>query len=183
MSNRDDLVEKAAVGDPAAARELFSAVYEDLKRVAAARLAGEAAGHSLSPTALVHESFLKIGPDFQANDATHLYRAAAKAMRLILVDAARRRKSQKRGGGWTRLPTEPDQIAEERFTIDPLHFHEALERLEQANPLAATVVDLRFHAGLTWARIAETMGVSVEKVDSLWRYARARLLCDLRESE
>jgi RNA polymerase sigma factor (TIGR02999 family) len=175
MNRPDDITEQAVAGDRQATRDLFRAVYDDLRRVAAARLAGEAPGQTLTATALVHEAFLKLGPESLWNDSAHLYRTAAKVMRQILIDAARRKQSLKRGGILDRQDLNSDQVAASRNPIDPVEFDEAIGKLEAANPLASTVFEMRYYAGLTWENIAQELGISVEKTESLWSYARAKL--------
>lgn len=181
MPSAEDIIEDAAAGDGRATRDLFRIVYDDLRRMAAARLAGEAPGQTLSPTALVHEAFLKLGADMQWNDSAHLYRTAAKAIRQILIDVARRKQALKRGGFRERSDADPAAIAGKRMTFDPVEFDEAMQQLDAAHPQAAAVFELRFYAGLTWAKIADELGVSVEKVETLWCYARAKLSCSLSE--
>lgn len=182
MENPDEIINQAVAGSRQATRDLFRVVYDDLRRVAAAHLAGEAPGQTLTATALVHEAFLKLNPESQWNDPAHLYRTAAKAMRQILIDAARRKKSLKRGATFDRQDIFCNEMMSRRNPIDPVEFQEAIERLEAANPQAAEVFELRYYAGLTWENIAQFLGVSVEKIESLWRYARAKLASSITDS-
>ena len=182
MDNPDEIVNQAVSGSRQATRDLFRVVYDDLRIVAAARLAGETPGQTLTATALVHEAFLKLNPESKWNDSAHLYRTAAKAMRQILIDAARRKNSLKRGGPIDRQDISCDETMARRNPIDPVEFQEAIERLEAASPQAAEVFELRYYAGLTWEHIAQTLGVSVEKTESLWRYARAKLASSITDS-
>lgn len=175
MDRSIDITDQAVDGDRQATRDLFRAVYDDLRRVAAAKLAGEVPGQTLTATALVHEAFLKLGPESLWNDAAHLYRTAAKVMRQILIDAARRRQSLKRGGLLDRQQLHSDHPAARRTPIDPVEFDEAIRSLEATNPPASAVFEMRYYAGLTWEIIAQELGLGVEKVESLWRYARAKL--------
>lgn len=182
MDESADIVDQAIAGNRNATRDLFHTVYDDLRRLAAAQMTGEPPGITLTPTALVHESFLKISADVQWNDPAHLYRTAARAMRQILVDAARRRRSLKRGGDFDRREVDPEQLATGKKPFDLLELDEALETLQQANADAAIVVVLRYFAGMTWVEIAQTLELSVDKVESLWGYGRAKLSCLLVES-
>lgn len=175
MSEPDRIIQSAVSGNQQATRELFHLVYDDLRRVAAARLAGEAPGQTLTATALVHEAFLKLAPESKWNDSAHLYRTAARAIRQILIDAGRRKRTLKRGDNLQRVQAADMEIQNRTPVLDPLELHDSLEALESVCPEAAAVFDLRFYAGLTWENIAETLGISVEKADSLWSYARARL--------
>lgn len=175
MNEPERIIRSAMSGNQQATRELFHLVYDDLRRVAAARLAGEAPGQTLTATALVHEAFLKLAPESKWNDSAHLYRSAAKAIRQILIDAARRKRTLKRGDNMERSEIPDGEIVDRKPTLDQLEFHESLESLEAVCPDAAAVFDLRFYAGLTWEKIAETLEISVEKTESLWAYARAKL--------
>lgn len=181
MPSTDDIIDRAADGDRRATRELFETVYGDLRRIAAAQLAGEPPGQTLSPTALVHEAFLKLSPDAQWKDAQHLYRTAARAIRQILFDVARRKHSLKRGGGAARVGISASDLPARAPTVNPVELHEALEQLTSANAAAGDVFTLRHFAGLTWEQIANELEISVEKTESLWAYARARLARALTE--
>lgn len=181
MSLSDDIIDRASAGHRRATHELFRAIYDDLRRVATAQLAQEAPGQTFTATALVHEAFLKLSPQSQWNDAAHLYRTAAKAIRQILIDAARRKRSQKRGGTQERIDVPPDELAAIPAALDPIEFHEALDRLDAANAQAAEVFSLRYFGGMTWEAIAQTLGVSVEKTEALWAYSRAKLAQSLSE--
>ena len=153
-------------------------VYQALRRLAAGRLAAEPAGHTLDPTALVHEAYLKLADRLPADRSVFL-RAAAVAMRHILIDHARGKKSEKRGGG-RRVALDPDQIAAAAFDpADLLMLDEALTRLAADDPAAAAVAELRLFAGLSCDDAADTAGVSRATAFRLWQYARARLTADL----
>lgn len=175
MQSPEIITDKAVSGDRQATRDLFRIVYDDLRRVAAARLAGEAVGNTLTATALVHEAFLKISPEAEWNDSAHLFRTAAKVMRHVLIDAARRRNSAKRGGLMDRKELDAEQVVVNRRAIDPVEFDEAINRLESASPQACSVFELRHYAELTWEQIAKELGISVEKANSLWEYAAAKI--------
>ena len=163
-------------GDPHAADRLLPLVYDELRKLAAQKLAQEKPGQTLQPTALVHEAYLRlVGADDQAPHWTgrgHFF-AAAQAMRRILVEAARRKKRQKRGGQLRRvgLTDVPDLSADDRL----LALDEALARLAGEDPTAARVVELRHFAGLNHEQIATTLGVTVYQPRQKWAYARAWL--------
>lgn len=181
MGSPDETIDGVIRADSHARHMLFQNVYNDLRRVAAAHLAGEAPGQTLTATALVHEAFLRLTPESNWRDQTQLYRTAVKAIRHILIDAARRKQSLKHGGQRQRTTIPLDVVAASPSTLDPLEFHEALDRLEAANSAAAEVFSLRYFGGLTWDQIAATLGVGTEKVEALWSYARAKLAQSLSE--
>jgi RNA polymerase sigma factor (TIGR02999 family) len=169
-------------GDPQAAERLLPLVYDELRRLAAQRLAGEGPGHTLQPTALVHEAYLKlVGADPQRpwNGRVHFFAAAAEAMRRILIDHARRKHRARRGGGKTRVELgDRDDIAmvtgsgraDELLALD-----EALTRLAVADPRRAELVRLRYFAGLTLEQAAELLGISRATADRHGAFARAWL--------
>src|SRR3954462_15651902 len=169
-------------GDPQAAEQLLPLVYDELRKLAARRLAGEGRGHTLQPTALVHEAYLKlVGADPRQpwNGRVHFFAAAAEAMRRILIDHARRKHRARRGGGKTRVePGDMDDIAmvtgsgraDELLALD-----EALTRLAVADPRRAELVRLRYFAGLTLEQAAGLLGISRATADRHWAFARAWL--------
>ncbi len=166
-------------GDPWAAEELLPLVYEELRRLAARKMAQEAAGHTLHPTDLVHEAYLRLVRGGDAGgweNRGHFYAAAAEAMRRILIEAARRKASRKRGGGRKRveLPREladrPSLALDELLALD-----EALERLESEDPQSFRLVMLRYFGGLTVAQTASALGLSSRTVKRHWAFARAWL--------
>ncbi len=163
--------------------ELLSAVYDQLRAIAQQRMSQENAGHTLQATALVHEAFLRISADrivpFQ--NRAHFFAAAAEAMRRIVIDHARAKGAAKRGGAAKRAPLSVLDLASESDPAQILMLDEALVRLERAEPDAASVVRLRFFAGLTGDETAETLGVSPSHVDRLWVYARAWLLREMAD--
>ena len=165
-------------GDPAAANELLPLVYQELRRLASQKLAQEAPGHTLQATALVHEASLRLvgSPAGQQWDGRrHFFGAAAEAMRRILVESARRRHSQKRGGGMAREPIENVEVAAPEPPDELLALDEALTKLADTDPAAAELVKLRYFAGLSIPEAAEVLEVSPRTADRLWAYARAWL--------
>jgi RNA polymerase sigma factor (TIGR02999 family) len=165
-------------GDPGAAEELLPLVYEELRRLAAQKLAREKPGQTLQATALVHEAYIRL-VDVEAsqrwNSRGHFFAAAAEAMRRILVEAARRRLAAKRGGGWKREDLRESCAALPEGSADLLALNEALDRLAALDPPAAELVKLRYFAGLTGKQAAEALGVSPRRADLLWAFARAWL--------
>jgi RNA polymerase sigma factor (TIGR02999 family) len=164
-------------GDRHAADQLLPLVYDELRRLAAQKLAPEKPGQTLQPTALVHEAWLRLVGDAEPRweNRGHFFAAAAEAMRRILVDQARRRKAQKRGGTARRVPWD------DRFAVaDPqddelLALDEALAELERHDPQAAQLVKLRYFSGLTHQQAAESLGISRRVADRVWAVAKAWL--------
>lgn len=155
--------------DPGSADELFPIVYDELRRLAGHLRGGRDVAN---PTSLVHEAYLRLASDEgRAWDRLHFQRVAARAMRHVLVDRARRRGSAKRGGGWERVTL--DGLGADG--IDILELSDALERLAEADPVGSEVVDLRFFGGLSGEETAEALGCSERTVDRAWRRARALL--------
>lgn len=170
-----------AAGDPAGATALLETVYQELRRMAAARMAAERPGHTLQPTALVHEAYLRlVGPDAQWANRRHFFAAAAEAMRRVLVDHARRRTAARRGGG--AEPTAYDEgrhaqpAADERL----LAVHEVLDALEAEDPLKARIVKLRVFAGLGHDEIAALLEVNEKTVRRHWELAKVWLYRAIR---
>jgi RNA polymerase sigma factor (TIGR02999 family) len=163
-------------GDPQAADRLLPLVYDELRRLAARRLAREAPGHTLQPTALVHEAYLRLVGSEEPTGWSgrgHFFGAAAQAMRRILVEAARRKTRLKRGGRLQRaeLTDPPAPTADDRLVA----LDEALARLADEDPMAARVVELRHFAGLGHEQIAAALGITVYLARQKWNYARAWL--------
>jgi RNA polymerase sigma factor (TIGR02999 family) len=178
MGNISRVLSAIEHGDPAAAGQLLPLVYQELRKLAAQKLAREPSGLTLQPTALVHEAYIRLVGGSQPDGwdgRGHFFAAAAEAMRRILVEAARRRKAEKRGGGRGRAGLDEARLAGGRSPDEVLELDDLLERLGAANAQAAEVVKLRFFAGLTGDQAAAALGVSPRAADSLWAYARAWL--------
>jgi len=172
-------------GDAKASEELLPLVYEELRRLAAQKLANEKPGQTLQATALVHEAYLRlIGSDDQRwNSRGHFFAAAAEAMRRILVEQARRKKTQRQGGGLQRRQLDNAEIVAPEPSIDMLAVSESLERFEQVDKVAADLVKLRYYAGLTIPQAAEVLGISSTTADRYWAYARAWLHAELKKGD
>jgi RNA polymerase sigma factor (TIGR02999 family) len=178
MSDVTRLLGAAAAGDRKAAADLLPLVYDELRKLAAARMAAESADQTMQPTALVHEAYLRlIGPadELRWESRGHFFGAAAEAMRRILVDAARRKQTEKHGGRRRRIdlpdvPAELDATDEHLLALDA-----ALTRLAAEDPVAARVVELRHFAGLSIEDVAATLGMSRATAYRHWTYARAWL--------
>jgi RNA polymerase sigma factor (TIGR02999 family) len=182
MSDITRILNAIEQGQPQAAAQLLPLVYDELRRLAAQKLAQENPGQTLQPTALVHEAYLRLVSADEGqlwNGRGHFFAAAAEAMRRILVENARRKASQKRGGGQQRLDIDDLALAAPADSDDLLALDEALTGLAAADPQAAELVKLRHFAGLTVSQAAEVLGVSPRTADFLWAYARAYLLRSL----
>jgi RNA polymerase sigma factor (TIGR02999 family) len=155
--------------------ELLPLVYEELRHLAANKLAHEAPGQTLQATALVHEAWLRLAGTSRWNNRQHFFRAAAQAMHRILVDRARQRRAERHGGGlqeteWTESKAPACAPDEELLAV-----HEALERLGQRDPVSAELVNLRYYAGLSMPEAAEALGIPLRNAERLWTFARAWL--------
>jgi RNA polymerase sigma factor (TIGR02999 family) len=180
MSEVTQILNAITEGDPSAASQLLPLVYDELRRLAAQKLAHQTPGQTLQPTALVHEAYLRLVGDPEGHNwdsRGHFFAAAAEAMRRILVENARRKSRYKRGGGLIRhdldvaeLVTEPE-VREDLVALD-----EALTKLAAADPQAARLVELRYFAGLSIPGAAMALGVSPRTADRLWAFARVWLL-------
>ena len=172
MSDVTQLLEAAQAGDRRAAAELLPLVYDELRRLAAARMAAEAPGHTLDGTALVHEAYLRLVGDQQFDGRGHFFAAAAEAMRRILVDHARRRAAAKRGGELVRVPF-PDGLATDGPDSDLLGVHEVVDQLAAHDPRSAELVKLHVFAGLSLESAADVLGISPRMAYRDWAFARA----------
>lgn len=184
MSDLTGILSQIEQGDPQAAEKLLPLVYDELRKLAASRLAQEKPGQTLEATALVHEAYLRLAASpgcepegaQQFNSRGHFFAAAAEAMRRILVDNARRKLSKKRGGGRLRMDLDDFAAASSDHLDAVLDIDAALVGLAQADPQAAELVKLRYFAGLSIPQAAAAMGISPRNADFLWAYARAWLL-------
>jgi RNA polymerase sigma factor (TIGR02999 family) len=178
------ILEAVQKGDPQAAAELFPLVYEELRKVAGQKMAHEASGHTLQPTELVHEAWLRLGghQSQEWQNRAHFFGAAAEAMRRILVERARRRNRLKRGGRWERVALEEVEISAPMPDEDLLALDEVLGRLAEFDSRAAEVVKLCFFAGLTHEQAAQVMGVSLSTIERAWTFARAWLFREIQEN-
>jgi RNA polymerase sigma factor (TIGR02999 family) len=170
-------------GDPKAAEELLSHIYPQLRALAAAKMAHEAPGQTLQPTALAHEAWLRLGPGEGARfpSRAYFFAAVGEAMRRILVENARRKKRLKHGGNLERVAIENVDLAAPLPDDDLLALDEALDRLSQTDARAAELVKLLFFVGLTQEQAAKELGISVATVERRWAYARAWLFRDIQE--
>jgi RNA polymerase sigma factor (TIGR02999 family) len=171
--------------DPKATEQLLPLVYDELRKLAAAKLARMPPGQTLQATALVHEAYLRLVDTGRApawNSRGHFFVAAAEAMRRILVERIRRKRTPKHGGHLTRVNVVPPDIAAPETPDDLIALDEALKKLEASQPEAAEVVKLRYFCGMTIAEAAGVLGIPTRTVDRLWSYARVWLLREIRGS-
>ncbi len=178
MSDFTRILTHIEAGDPSAAEQLLPLVYDELRMLAAAKLAHEKPGQTLQATALVHDAYLRLVDVEKAqhwNCRGHFFAAAAEAMRRILVDQARRRNAAKRGGDARREGLRESAIATGRPIAELLAVDELLDRLAEIDPEAANLVKLRFFVGLNMSEVAEALGVSVRSAHDIWAYARSWL--------
>jgi RNA polymerase sigma factor (TIGR02999 family) len=184
MTDVTQILSAIEQGDPSAADQLLPLVYDELRKLAAANLAHEKPGQTLQATALVHEAYLRLVDVEKAqhwNSRGHFFGAAAEAMRRILVEQARRRKSAKRGGQHKRQELAEDEIAVPNRSVDLIALDEALDRLSARDTNQAELVKLRFFAGLTIAQAASVLGISESAADADWAYAKSWLRLELGE--
>jgi len=182
MADVTQLLDAAAAGDPNAAAELLPLVYNELRKLAAARLAAEKPGQTLTATALVHEAYVRLvgtGADRDWNGRGHFFAAAAEAMRRILIEIARRKQGPEAGGRHVRVELADVPAELHRSDLDLLALSEALDKLQAKDPRAAELVKLRFFAGLTRHQAAEALGVSVATADNDWAYAKGWLKAEI----
>jgi RNA polymerase sigma factor (TIGR02999 family) len=177
VSDVTRILESLAKGDPTAADELLPLVYQELRTLAAHKMAGQVPGHTLQPTALVHEAWLRLAGNEPGQFAgrAHFFAAAAEAMRHILIDCARRKRAVRNGGGQVRVDIENVQIASLADDDELLAVHEVLDKLAAEDPQKAELTKLRYFVGLTFEEAAEALGISVATAKRHWAYARAFL--------
>ena len=177
---------RAQTGDERAREDLIALVYDELRRVASRLMRRERTDHTLSPTAVVHEAVIRLIGDAvieSSPDRAFLFASAARAMREVLIEHARRRSTDRRGGGWRRAPLDLVVDYFEERDLDIVAVHEALGRLAEHHERQAQVMTLRYFGGMSVPEVAAALGVSVATVERDWRLARAWLRCELRGEE
>jgi RNA polymerase sigma factor (TIGR02999 family) len=182
MSDATVLLSAVEQGDPRAADQLLDVVYEELRRLATYRMAQEAPGQTLQPTALVHEAWLKLvgAGERKFENRAHFFAVAAEAMRRILIDRARRRQTQRHGGQYERVELQEAGLAAPVEDDQLLAVDEALEKLSREHPVQAQVVKLRYFGGMTNEEVAQALSLSVSTVKNYWTFARAWLFDAIR---
>jgi RNA polymerase sigma factor (TIGR02999 family) len=186
MSEVTRILSAVEQGDPHAADQLLPLVYDELRRLAAEKLAQERPGQTLQATALVHEAYLRLVEVDKAqhwDSRRHFFAAAALAMRRILIDNARHKRTAKHGGGLQRLELDDVEVAAGTRCPDLLALDEALTKLAAEDPIKAKLVTLRYFGGLSVQEAAETLGISRATADRYWSYARLWLYCELRGTD
>ena len=180
-----EILEALERGEPKAADELLPQVYQELRKLAANKMAGQASGHTLQPTALVHEAWLRLVGNEQARFAgrAHFFAAAAEAMRHILIDSARRKHALRNGGGKVRVDFQEVEIAALASDDELLGIHEVLDKLAAEDKEKAELVKLRYFVGMTFEEAAEVLGISVATAKRHWAYARAFLYEEIRANK
>jgi RNA polymerase sigma factor (TIGR02999 family) len=182
MSDVTQILLQIEQGDFTAAEQLLPLVYNELRKLAAQKLANERAGHTLEPTALVHEAFLRLVDSNVVQswqNRGYFFAAAAEAMRRILVESARHKRSKKAGGDWRRVELAEVEPASPGSSVDLLMLDEALAKLEAQHARQAALVKLRFFAGLTQAQAADALRVSMSTADNDWAYAKSFLRLEM----
>lgn len=182
MPDVTELLDAVEAGDPNAARQLLPLLYDELRQLATARLNREPSGQSLTPTALVHEAFLRLVGNSRFENRRHFFGAAAEAMRRVLIDRARARGRLRRGGEFRRIPIEQIEVADEHDPDLVLDVDAALVRLAERDPKRAELVRLRFFGGLAMPEVAEVMGISLATAERHWSFARTWLYAELRDA-
>ena len=177
MTQITQLLNAIEPGDPTAATQLLPLVYEELRRLAAHKMANEAPGQTLQPTALVHEAWLRLtqGGNVKWQGRAHFFGAAAEAMRRILIENARRKKALRYGGGWKRVDVQEPEVGAATKEDSLLALDEALDKLAEEDQRKAELVKLRYFAGLSFEEAAQVLGVSIQTAKRWWAYARAWL--------
>ena len=181
LSEVTQILERAHQGDPKAAEELLPLVYGELRKLAAHKMSAEAAGHTLQPTALVHEALLRLaGDERKFADRSHFFAASAEAMRRILIDRARRRLAAKRGGGAQSLDADEIEIASPMADDESLlSLNEALEKFVAVDARKAELVKLRYFVGMSFEEAAGALGIAVPTAKQWWAYSRAWLRVEI----
>ena len=185
VSDVTQILEAIRNGQPRAADELLPLVYEELRRMAANKMAHEMAGQTLQPTALVHEAWLRLvgNENAQWENRAHFFGAAAEAMRRILIDNARRKRALRHGGGQHRVNLDDVDLASAPEDDQLLAVHEALDKLEAEDKVKAELVKLRYFVGMTIEEAAGVLGISEPTAKRYWRFARAWLYREIEQSE
>jgi RNA polymerase sigma factor (TIGR02999 family) len=184
MSDATQLITAVEQGDPTAAEKLLELLYDELRRLAASKMAREAPGQTLQPTALVHEAWMRLvgstNPKFE--NRAHFFSAAAEAMRRILIDRARRKLRIRHGGSLERVDVDEQELAAPGDDEQLLAVHEALDNLAKVRPVQAEVVKLRYFAGMTNEETAEALDISVATVKNYWTFARTWIFNEIKKS-
>jgi RNA polymerase sigma factor (TIGR02999 family) len=186
MSDVTRILSQIEQGDPNAAEKLLPLIYGELRKLAAVKLAREKPGQTLQATALVHEAYIRLVDVEKAqhwDSRGHFFAAAAEAMRRILVEQVRNKRSQRKGGDWQRNSLEDVTIAIAEPAVDVLAIHEALGKFERIDPVAAQLVKLRYFAGLTIPQAANALSISSTTADRYWAYARVWLHAELAKGD
>ena len=184
MSDATLLLTAMEKGDPTAAEPLLELLYEELRRLAAGKMAREGPGQTLQPTALVHDAWLRLvaskNPKFK--NRAYFFSAAAEAIRRILIDRARSKRTQRHGGGLERVDLDVQDVAIPAADEQLLAVHEVLDNFAKHHPIQAEVVKLRYFVGMTNEETAEALGVSVATVKNYWTFARTWIFNEIRNS-
>jgi len=182
VSDATVLLTAVEQGDPTAAEKLLDLLYEELRRLAAFNMAQQAPGQTLQPTALVHEAWLRLvgtqNPTFK--NRSHFFSAAAEAMRHILIDRARRKQTQRHGGGFERVDLDLVALAAPSTDDQLLAVHEALDKFALQHPLQAELVKLRYFAGMTNEEVAQLLGISISTAKNYWNFSRGWLFNEIQ---
>jgi RNA polymerase sigma factor (TIGR02999 family) len=183
MSEVTRILSAIEQGDPAAAEQLLPLVYDELRKLAAQKLAQENPGQTLQPTALVHEAYLRLVDSEKArlwDSRGHFFAAAAEAMRRILIDSARSKSARKRGGAWKRIDLNSVNLVGSTATEDLVELDDTLDKLGQQDPQAAQLVKLRYYAGLSIEQAGASLGLSRTTAFERWAFSRAWLYTELK---